>query len=107
MSSPHTKLMDELQRLVLLSPTAVECFGNEAQELKAIEECGEFITAIMHFRKGTVDSSDVVHEAADVIITAMQIGLAYETERNQLNEELRLKLSNLVYLIKTAPVRAE
>ncbi|MHC1575976.1 MAG: hypothetical protein ACXQTE_01345 [Methanosarcinaceae archaeon] len=52
---------------------AYKRFGEDAQILKAVEECNELATALMHLRDGKADKYAVAAELADVLIMIEQL----------------------------------
>ena len=56
---------------------AVLLWGTESQEVMAVEEMGELLTAIARCNRGRIGKAAVVEEAADVIICALQVGLMF------------------------------
>lgn len=52
---------------------AVDTYGKESQINQALEEMGELITAINHFRRGRSSYTEVLSEIADVIIICEQL----------------------------------
>lgn len=73
--------LGRLERVISQAATtghaAVICWGSEAQENMVLEECGELVTALARLSRGRTQSADIVNEAADVIITAIQIGIIH------------------------------
>lgn len=49
-----------------LRELSLQKFGKERQFDQMIEECGELIVAIQHFRRGRVTAMDIGEELADV-----------------------------------------
>lgn len=56
---------------------AISEYGNEAQINLAIEEMGELIVAINHYRRGRVGIDAVQEEIADVVISMRQLAMIY------------------------------
>lgn len=54
---------------------AIQTYGTESQLNMAVEECSEFIDAIMKFRRGRVGVQEVVTEIADVMIVMEQMAI--------------------------------
>lgn len=46
-------------------------FGDASQDRKAIEECGELISAICQRDQGRIEQTSVDEEAADVLLVAL------------------------------------
>lgn len=57
-----------------------EYFGHDNQLLKTVEECGELISALMHFRDNKTDEYTVAGEIADVAIMLEQIKIMIGSE---------------------------
>lgn len=51
-----------------LAADALRLWGADAQLAMMVEECAEFIQAVMHYRRGRVDAAYVAQEVADVRI---------------------------------------
>lgn len=73
---------------------AIHTYGHEAQERMAIEEMGELLSTIMQTYRDRLPSEEVVREAADVIITAIQIGMIYGS-LDELNDAIASKTERL------------
>lgn len=78
---------------------AVSAWGIVAQTDLAIEEMGELIVAINHYRRGRVGIEAVQEEIADVIIAMNQMKMMYgasgvEAIFNQKIERLERRLEN-------------
>jgi NTP pyrophosphatase (non-canonical NTP hydrolase) len=56
-----------------LCEEAVMAWGIDAQIDMAIEECGELIVALNHYRRGRISSEQVLSEVADVSILVEQM----------------------------------
>ena len=67
--------MEERRRFILNQ--AVEEFGVEKQTDLAIEEMGELIVAINHYRRGRCQIDAVQEEVADVRIAMDQLAMIY------------------------------
>lgn len=52
---------------------AVDTYGKEPQINQAIEEMGELIVAINHWKRGKATKADVFSEIADVVIMCDQL----------------------------------
>lgn len=63
---------------------AVEKWGNEAQVNQAIEEMGELIVALNHYRRGRAKRQQVQEEIADVMIMAEQLAMIFGDVQVQL-----------------------
>ena len=61
----------------LLLQKAVSVYGTIAQTDMAIEEMGELIVAINHYRRGRVEMDAVKEEIADVMIAMKQLAIIY------------------------------
>lgn len=77
-----TKEQDvRLQRVLVdaarMANDACIAFGPSLQTDRCVEECAELTSAIMHRARGVGVDSDVVEEAADVILTALAVGFAF------------------------------
>lgn len=51
--------------------------GPEVQEVIAVGEIGELLTALARLRQGRGTAIDIVEEAADVMLCALQVGMVY------------------------------
>lgn len=71
------QLCEAVASAAIVGEKALNEFGPRSQELKAIEEMGELLTAMARRSNGLggVSASEVTDECADVIITALQIGM--------------------------------
>ena len=56
---------------------AISVYGAVAQTDMAIEEMGELIVAINHYRRGRVGMDAVQEEIADVMIAMQQLAMIY------------------------------
>lgn len=72
---------------------AIEKWGEEAQQRQVIEECGELIVAINHYRRGKGTVEDVITEIADVSIMCEQMKLMFG--ENRVNAEIERKVNRL------------
>ena len=61
----------------LLLQKAVSVYGTIAQTDMAIEEMGELIVAINHYRRGRIEMDAVKEEIADVMIAMKQLAMIY------------------------------
>jgi hypothetical protein len=73
---------------------ALVTYGAQAQEWMVVEEMAELLLALARRKRGRGSSPEVVEEAADAIIMALQIGLYYGGESN-LAEAINLKVARL------------
>lgn len=90
--------MRDVQENVVLHQ-AVEKWGNEAQVNQAIEEMGELIVALNHYRRGRAKRTQVQEEIADVMIMAEQLAIIFGDVQVQLKRydkfsRLAQRLSN-------------
>jgi NTP pyrophosphatase (non-canonical NTP hydrolase) len=69
----YGELFAQLARAFELGRQAVNRWGEEGQLMASVEEAGEFVRAVARHRTDRGDWRDVVDEAADVIITALQV----------------------------------
>lgn len=67
------KVVKEKQLLL----KAISVYGAVAQTDMAIEEMGELIVAINHYRRGRVGMDAVKEEIADVMIAMKQLAMIY------------------------------
>ena len=51
----------------------IDTWGEEAQYDQMIEECAELIAALKHFKRGKIESQDVINELADVTLMVGQL----------------------------------
>ena len=73
---------------------AIEHFGTDHRYLKAVEECNELATTLLHYRDGKVSFEDLVGEVADVIIMTDQLRLILSSsaiDRAVINKTTQLK----------------
>lgn len=77
-----------------LATEALAAFPAEAQSQMAIEEMGELMTAMARMGRGRSTSADVVDEAADVLVMALQMGLMHGGAAG-LEQALSYKLDRL------------
>lgn len=56
---------------------AVETFGRPHQTMKAVEEMGELMTALVQYSDGRVNRDDVITEIADVAIMLEQLACMF------------------------------
>ena len=57
---------------------AVDTFGPEHQTMKAVEEMGELMAALVQYNDGRVSSEDVMTEIADVMIMMEQLAFIFD-----------------------------
>lgn len=62
-----------MKRVKKIYREAIATFGVGSQINMAIEECGELIVALQHFRRGRATKADVITEIADVQIMCEQM----------------------------------
>lgn len=83
--------------------TIVETYGSDKQEDMAIEECSEFIKAILKFRRSNAKDSDlrdaVIDEIADVQIMLTQLGIIFNCVE-EVNERIDFKIDRQMGRIK-------
>ena len=72
---------------------AIRVYGADNQIDKALEECGELITAISRCRTHRADETDIITEVADVWIMVTQLSFIYGTKA--VNDEIDRKLRRL------------
>ena len=88
--------MDSAERII---KEAVEHYGEDAQILKLVEECGELSTAAMHYRDRKAPVEDFIDELADVQIMIWQMGIVLErqagTSRYDMSQKVAEKLDRL------------
>lgn len=75
------RLRNLIEQAARIGERAVEKYGYPAQELMMVEECGELVTALARVHRGRCSDSNVIEEAVDVIIVALQLGLFLGDER--------------------------
>lgn len=90
--------MEELQVL----SQALKKWGNEAQVHQAVEEMGELIVALHHYRRGRVTKQAVQTEIADVLIMATQLAMIFGLE--DVDKERAYKIARLADRLKDKPV---
>lgn len=73
--------IDRLRKRDETGKHAVEWYGSENQDFIAMEEMGELITALSHFRRGRVPSEAVCEEIADVLVALESMKYTYGEER--------------------------
>ena len=74
---------------------AIQTYGTESQLNMAIEECSEFIDAIMKFRRGRVGVQEVVTEIADVMIMMEQMAIIFGGNSKIVECEVLRKMDRL------------
>lgn len=60
---------------------AVEWYGSQNQDFIAMEEMGELITALSHFKRGRIPSEAVCEEIADVLVALESLKHTYGEDR--------------------------
>lgn len=70
---------------------AIDHYGQDAQILKAVEECNELATSLMHYRSGKVEKEAVVQEIADVLVVANQLRLIFGPKETELAIEAKVE----------------
>ena len=78
-----------------LDERARAAWGREAQDLMVFEEQAELIVALAQHRRGRLTAEDVVLEAADAIITAVEACVSVDATPDTLNDALRAKLDRM------------
>lgn len=71
------KITSEIESVIDAGRAATRLYGQELQLKMAVEEMGELLTALSRYDRKRATSEDVTYEAADVLITVMQVGLIY------------------------------
>jgi NTP pyrophosphatase (non-canonical NTP hydrolase) len=79
---------------------AVELFGAKEQTLIAIEEMGELIVALNHYRRNRCESHTVIFEIADVLLSLESLKEIYgrflvEEAFKMKSERLRRRIEKL------------
>lgn len=74
---------------------AIQTYGTESQLNMAVEECSEFIDAIMKFRRGRVGVQEVVTEIADVMIMMEQMTIIFGGNSKIVECEILRKMDRL------------
>lgn len=69
-----TKKMTNFQRLMIIEDIASQ-YGLLSQLDMMVEECGELIVAINHYKRQRVKEDEVIEEIADVWIVLVQLAL--------------------------------
>ena len=72
---------------------ALETWGDDTQEMHAIEEIGELMAAMMQYRRHRANQMDVCDEIADVLIVANQLAMMYG--RAEVEERIEYKMNRL------------
>ena len=72
---------------------ALVTWGESAQEVHAVEELSELITALARTHRGRASDADVIDELADVLVVANQLALIYG--REDVEDRLEYKLQRL------------
>jgi hypothetical protein len=76
---------------------AVQWYGQENQEMQAMEEMGELITALSHKRRGRIDNESVCEEIADVLLALESLKFSFGEDK--VNEYLAMKKQRLMIRI--------
>jgi NTP pyrophosphatase (non-canonical NTP hydrolase) len=95
-------LFDALGIAEAAGERAVARWGAPYQILVAAEEASEFVRAIARYQSGRGDWDDVVDEAADAILTALQIAHMEPGGIERLAEALRSSAVKLERHLKEA-----
>jgi NTP pyrophosphatase (non-canonical NTP hydrolase) len=72
---------------------ALSKWGHEAQIKMAVEECGEFLSAIMKSYRGRVTNDDIVDEIADNILMQEQMAMIFGKEK--VIERIKFKMDRV------------
>lgn len=72
---------------------AIKSYGVEAQAMKAVEECSEFVNAYAKTFCGRATAQDVVDEIADVTIMMRQMALVFGKE--EVEQRIKFKVERL------------
>jgi NTP pyrophosphatase (non-canonical NTP hydrolase) len=98
-SEQSARLRNVIVEAAIAGLEAVIAFGVESQEIMAIEEMGELLTMLARGHRGRCSDKEIVDEAADVIITVLQIGLIFGSDEdygpNALIDSIAFKASRL------------
>ena len=70
-------------------------FGNEEQISIFIEECGEALTAISHFRRGRISIELVIEELVDLFITLNQMRIIYDPTGKEFDKIYKYKIQRI------------
>lgn len=79
--------LDERQKIY---ENAVSKWGENEQVWMAIEEMGELLTALNHFRRGRASIAELCEEIADVTIMTGQLAAFFGQKSVDLQVELKL-----------------
>ena len=85
-------------RVIDILEASVEKWGVEEQTTMAIEEMGELIVAINHYRRGRIWIAALQEEIADVWITIHQMALMYGI--NEVQDIYKKKIKRLECSLK-------
>lgn len=77
---------------------AIEKWGEMSQIGMAVEECGEFLSAINKYYRGRIDKKEVMEEVADVILMMLQMSVLLG-RKDLLDDMLTQKLLKLNRLL--------
>lgn len=90
MENQPTSLLEISEELEVACIGAIGKWGNQAQFIQTMAECGELVSAIGHLFQNRSDAIDeVLSEAADVMIMVAQIREIFGHER--FHNVLRIK----------------
>lgn len=78
---------------VEIEKAALAHYGQDNQLLKAVEECNELASALLHFRGGRATEMDVMTEIADMAIMLDQLAMVFDADH--INAEMARKLKRL------------
>lgn len=76
---------------------AIELWGWDFHLELLQEECGEAVVAVNHLKRGRCDKNKVMEECADVVISAMAVGMMNHFEFHRI---FRQKMRRLEERIK-------
>jgi NTP pyrophosphatase (non-canonical NTP hydrolase) len=83
-----------------LAADALRLWGHTAQIDMMIEECGELIVALQHFKRGRATNIEVASEIADVTLMLDQAALMFD--RVLVGEQITEKVKRLFVRLETA-----
>lgn len=92
---------DTLSSLVVIARAAVDRWGPRSQEAQLVEEIGELLAALSHYRRGRVGADAVREELADVQIVLRQIIEVYGAD--EVRRHADAKLRRLAERLEVAP----
>lgn len=96
------RLRNVLDQASRAASDAIETWPLDAQEWMTVEECAELLLALARMQRGRMTSADVVEEAADALIMALQMGLMHGD--NAFIDMLAMKASRLEARIRAQKV---